>query len=179
MTIPASPPGAKRATETIRFAVRDSALGLVLVARTATGLCAILLGDDPDALLLDLRSRFPHALLTAGDTQLQALADQVARFVESPSARFDAVLDMRGSDFQRDVWRALRDIAPGSTATYGDIAARIGRPAAVRAVARACAANPIAVVVPCHRVIRSDGQLAGYRWGVERKRELLSRETSA
>lgn len=176
MTIPTSSSAAAPTAEEIQFAVRDSALGLVLVARSAAGICAILLGDDRDALLVDLRRRFPRALITARDTELRALADRVARFVESPSARFDATLDVRGSDFQREVWRALRDIAPGSTATYSDVAARIGRPAAVRAVAQACAANPLAVVVPCHRVVRSDGKLAGYRWGVERKRELLSRE---
>lgn len=163
---------------TIRFAIRDSSLGLVLVAQSASGIRAVLLGDDRDALRRDLQQRFPLDTLTESDAALDALTAQVVSFVESPVRGLPAPLDMRGSDFQREVWNALRDIPPGSTTTYTDIACRIGRAKSVRAVAQACAANPLAVVVPCHRVLRRNGQLAGYRWGVERKRELLAREAA-
>lgn len=164
--------------ENIRFAIRDSSLGLILVAHSASGITAVLLGDDREALRHDLQQRFPLAMLMDGDTTLDALTADVVSLVESPARDLDAMLDMRGSDFQREVWRALREIPPGSTATYTEIATRIGRPKSVRAVAQACAANPLAVVVPCHRVLRSDGQLSGYRWGVERKRALLAREAT-
>ena len=163
----------------MRVAIRDSSLGLVLVAQSANGICAVLLGDDREALRLDLQKRFPSTTPRESDTTLDLLATQVVQLIESPARGLDAPLDMRGSGFQRDVWRALRDIPSGSTATYTDIANRIGHPTSVRAVAQACAANPLAVVVPCHRVLRRDGQLSGYRWGVERKRELLAREATS
>lgn len=160
----------------IRFAVGECWLGAVLVAATANGVCAIKLGSDPDALLRDLQDRFPRATLVGADAGFEQLVARVVALVEQPGSGRDLPLDVRGTAFQQRVWQALRDIPPGSTATYGEIAARIGRPAAVRAVARACAENPLAVAIPCHRVVRGDGALAGYRWGIERKRALLDRE---
>lgn len=179
MTVQAETAQRRSEIVTMRFAIRDSSLGLVLVAQSANGISAVLLGDDRDTLRLDLQQRFPFAALTASDAELDSLAAAVVSFIESPTGSIDATLDMRGSDFQRDVWHALREIPVGATTTYTDIAIRIGRPKSVRAVAQACAANPLAVVVPCHRVLRLDGQLSGYRWGIERKRELLAREASA
>ncbi|HEV2643713.1 MAG TPA: methylated-DNA--[protein]-cysteine S-methyltransferase [Candidatus Elarobacter sp.] len=163
----------------LQVAFGESSLGAVLVARSISGIAAVLLGDDSDALRRDLQERFPLTTLTNGDATLEALVANVVRFVESPARGLDATLDMRGTEFQRQVWCALREIPAGSTATYTDVAERIGRPRSVRAVAQACAANPLAVVVPCHRVLRRDGQLSGYRWGIERKRALLGREAVA
>lgn len=163
----------------MRVAIGQSSLGLVLVARTARGVSAILLGDDRDTLRSDLQRRFPRATLLEGDDTLGQLTADVISLVEAPSHGLDATLDMRGSEFQCEVWRALREIPAGTTASYTDIANRIGRPRSVRAVAQACAANPLAVVVPCHRVVRRNGQLSGYRWGVERKRALLALEATA
>lgn len=163
------------ATE-IRFAVGECSLGSILVARTAKGICAILLGDDPDALLRELQDRFPKATLVGGDAGFERLVSQVVGFVDAPAAGLNLPLDIRGTAFQQRVWRALREIPPGSTATYAEIAARLGRPHGARAVAQACAANPLAVAIPCHRVIRTDGAISGYRWGLERKRQLLARE---
>jgi AraC family transcriptional regulator of adaptative response/methylated-DNA-[protein]-cysteine methyltransferase len=160
----------------IRFAVGQCSLGAILVARSQRGICAILLGDDPDRLLRDLQDQFPRAELVGGDARFEQLVARVVAFVEQPSTGLDLPLDIRGTAFQERVWRALRDIPPGETASYTDIARRIGAPGAVRAVARACASNPLAVAIPCHRVVRRDGTLSGYRWGVERKRELLRRE---
>jgi len=160
----------------IRFAIGECSLGAILVAQSARGVCAILLGDDPDALARDLQDRFPHADLIGGDADFEQLVAQVVGFVEAPGIGLDLPLDVRGTAFQQRVWQALRDIPAGSTASYTDIATRIGAPKAVRAVAQACAANRLAVAIPCHRVVRSDGTLSGYRWGVERKRELLKRE---
>jgi AraC family transcriptional regulator of adaptative response/methylated-DNA-[protein]-cysteine methyltransferase len=160
----------------IRFAIAQCSLGALLVAQGARGLCAIALGDDPEALLRDLQDRFPRATLIGGDAAFDAVVARVVGFVESPAAGLDLPLDIRGTAFQQRVWKALRDIPPGTTATYAEIAARIGAPRSVRAVAQACAANALAVAVPCHRVVRSDGGLSGYRWGVERKRALLERE---
>ena len=172
--------GAHAKVDELRFAVRESSLGSVLVARSALGLVAVLLGDEGEALVNELARRFPTSTLKADyDEATDALSGAVVRLIEQRGVELDTDLDMRGTDFQRAVWRALRDIPPGSTATYSDIASRIGRPASVRAVAQACAANPIAVVVPCHRVVRRDGQLAGYRWGIQRKRELLARESES
>lgn len=159
----------------IRFAIGESSLGLVLVAQSPAGLCAVLLGDDSRALQHDLQQRFPGAALTESDT-LDTFAGEVVRFVEAPARGLDVPLDLRGTEFQRRVWQALREIPAGSTRSYADIAQRIGKPGSVRAVAQACAANALAVVVPCHRVVRRDGGLSGYRWGVERKRALLERE---
>jgi AraC family transcriptional regulator of adaptative response/methylated-DNA-[protein]-cysteine methyltransferase len=163
----------------IRFAVGECTLGSILVARSARGICAILLGDDPDALARELQDQFPQAELIGGDAEFEQLVASVVGFVEAPGLGLDLPLDVRGTAFQERVWQALREIPPGSTASYADIARRIGQPAAVRAVAQACGANRLAVAIPCHRVVRSDGSLSGYRWGVERKRELLQREAGA
>jgi AraC family transcriptional regulator of adaptative response/methylated-DNA-[protein]-cysteine methyltransferase len=164
------------AQEEIRFAIGECSLGAILVACSAKGVAAILLGDDPDALARDLQDRFPNATILGGDPGFEALVAQVVGFVEAPRLGLDLPLDVRGTAFQQRVWQALRDIPAGATATYTDIAARIGNPKSVRAVAGACAANALAVAIPCHRVIRHDGGLSGYRWGVERKRDLLARE---
>jgi AraC family transcriptional regulator of adaptative response/methylated-DNA-[protein]-cysteine methyltransferase len=163
----------------IRFAVGECSLGSILVAATDKGICAIQFGDDPDVLVRDLQDRFPKALLVGGDEGFERLVAEVVGLVEAPAQGLDLPLDVRGTAFQQRVWQALRAIPSGSTASYADIAKRIGRPRAVRAVAQACAANPIAVAIPCHRVVRTDGALSGYRWGVERKRALLDREMAA
>ena len=160
----------------IRFAIGQCALGAILVAQSARGLCAILLGDDPAELLADLERRFPQAELIGGDADFERLVARVVGFVEAPRIGLDLPLDLRGTAFQQRVWQALRAIPPGSTLSYAELAERIGAPKAVRAVAGACAANALAVAIPCHRVVRSDGGLSGYRWGVERKRALLARE---
>jgi AraC family transcriptional regulator of adaptative response/methylated-DNA-[protein]-cysteine methyltransferase len=160
----------------IRFAVGECSLGSILVARSARGVCAILLGDDPDSLLQELAQRFPGAQLLGGDAAFEQLVSQVVGFVEAPRLGLDLPLDVRGTAFQQRVWQALRAIPPGTTLSYTELAQRIGAPRAVRAVAQACAANPLAVAIPCHRVVRSDGAMAGYRWGVARKRSLLARE---
>jgi AraC family transcriptional regulator of adaptative response/methylated-DNA-[protein]-cysteine methyltransferase len=160
----------------IRFAVGACSLGSILVARSDRGVCAILIGDDPDALVRDLQDRFPWANLIGGDAEFEALVAKVVGFVEAPALGLDLPLDIRGTAFQRRVWQALQAIPAGATASYADIARTIGLPKAVRAVARACAANALAVAIPCHRVVRTDGTLSGYRWGVERKRALLERE---
>jgi AraC family transcriptional regulator of adaptative response/methylated-DNA-[protein]-cysteine methyltransferase len=166
------------AREQLRFAVGQCSLGAILVAATDKGVAAILLGDDPDALTRDLQDRFPNADLAGADAGFEAMVAQVVGLVEAPGLGLDLPLDIRGTAFQRRVWQALRDIPAGSTATYAAVAARIGAPTAVRAVAGACAANALAVAIPCHRVIRNDGALSGYRWGVERKRSLLAREAA-
>ncbi len=158
------------------FAIGQCSLGAILVAATPRGVCAILLGDDPDALLKDLQDRFPRATLRGGDSGFEALVRDAIALVEAPSRGFDLPLDIRGTAFQHRVWQALRQIPPGGTLSYTALAARIGAPGAARAVAKACAANPLAVAIPCHRVVRLDGDVAGYRWGVERKRALLARE---
>lgn len=160
----------------IRFAIGECTLGSILVARSELGVCAILLGDDPDALARDLQDRFHRATLTGDDPEFEQLVAQVVGFVEAPAHGLDLPLDVQGTAFQQRVWQALREIPAGSTASYAEIASRIGSPKAVRAVAQACAANALAVAIPCHRVVRTDGGLSGYRWGVERKRALLQRE---
>ena len=160
----------------IRFAVGQCSLGAVLVAATETGVCAILLGDDPASLVRSLEDRFPNAQLIGGDAAFEQLVAQAVGLVEAPGIGANLPLDVRGTAFQQRVWQALRAIPAGSTATYAEIARRIGAPKAVRGVAQACAANPLAVAIPCHRVVRTDGALAGYRWGIERKRALLERE---
>jgi AraC family transcriptional regulator of adaptative response/methylated-DNA-[protein]-cysteine methyltransferase len=167
------------ANAAIRFAVGQCSLGAILVAQSERGICAILLGDDPGRLVRELQDQFPRAELTGGDEEFERLVAQVVGFVESPGIGLEMPLDVRGTAFQERVWQALRAIPPGTTASYADIARRIGRPRAVRAVAQACAANRLAVAIPCHRVVRSDGDLSGYRWGVERKRDLLERERQA
>jgi AraC family transcriptional regulator of adaptative response/methylated-DNA-[protein]-cysteine methyltransferase len=158
------------------FAVGESWLGPILVAASAKGVCAILLGDDPDAMVRELQDSFPNAEIIGGDTDFERLVATVVGFVENPSIGLDLPLDIRGTAFQQRVWEALRRIPVGSTASYAEIAGRIGEPQAVRAVAQACGANNLAVAIPCHRVIRTDGDLSGYRWGVERKDRLLRRE---
>ena len=161
----------------ISFALGECSLGSILVAASNKGVCAILLGDDPEALLRNLQDRFPRAELIGGDKNFEQLAAKVIAFVEAPRLGLDLPLDARGTAFQHRVWQALREIPLGATASYSEIAKRIGSPKSVRAVARACAANPLAVVIPCHRVVRNDGDLSGYRWGIERKRVLLDRES--
>ena len=160
----------------IEFAIGQSSLGAILVARSQRGVCAISLGDDPDALLRELQDRFPRAELVGGDAGFERLVAQVVGLIEQPGIGIDLPLDVRGTAFQQRVWDALRKIPAGETASYTQIAQRIGAPKSVRAVAQACASNTLAVAIPCHRVVRSDGALSGYRWGVERKRELLARE---
>ena len=162
----------------IAFAIAQTSLGALLVARSARGVCAISLGDDPDALLRELQDRFPRAELVGGDPGFERLVAQVVGLIAQPGIGHDLPLDVRGTAFQQRVWQALRRIPPGQTASYADIAARIGSPKAVRAVAQACAANTLAIAIPCHRVVRSDGALSGYRWGVARKRALLEREAT-
>ena len=147
------------------------------MAQSEHGICAILLGDDPEALLRDLQDQFPKARLIGGDDAFEQRVAQVVGFIEAPGLGLDLPLDVRGTAFQQRVWQALRDIPAGSTASYSEIAQRIGTPRAVRAVAQACAANTLAVAIPCHRVVRQDGNLSGYRWGVARKRALLDRES--
>lgn len=164
------------ANTAIRFALGECSLGAILVAASARGICCILLGDDPDTLLRGLQDGFPNAELIGGDVAFERLIAQVVGFVEAPALGLALPLDVRGTAFQQRVWRALREIPPGSTASYTEIARRIGAPKSVRAVAQACASNPLAVAIPCHRVVRNGGGLAGYRWGVERKRALLERE---
>jgi AraC family transcriptional regulator of adaptative response/methylated-DNA-[protein]-cysteine methyltransferase len=164
--------------ERIRFAVGECSLGSILVAATDKGVCAILLGDEPDGLVRDFQKRFPNAELVGGDPEFEQLVAKVVGFVETPALGLDLPLHVRGTAFQQRVWRALREIPLGSTASYTEIADRIGAPKAVRAVAQACASNSLAVAIPCHRVVRIDGGLSGYRWGVERKRRLLDREVA-
>ena len=163
----------------IHFAVGECSLGSILVARSAKGVCAILLGDDPDALVRDLQDRFPRAALVGGDERFERLVARVVGFVEAPALGLDLPLDVQGTAFQQRVWQALREIPPGTTVSYAEMAARIGSPASARAVAQACAANRLAVAIPCHRVVKRDGALSGYRWGVERKRALLQKERIA
>ena len=160
----------------IRFAIGECSLGSVLVAATRRGVCAILLGDDPEALAHDLEGRFPRAELVGADRDFERLVAQVVGLVDDPRLGTALPLDIRGTAFQERVWKALREVPAGATTTYAEVAAAIGAPSAARAVARACAANPLAVAIPCHRVVRTDGDLSGYRWGVIRKRALLARE---
>jgi AraC family transcriptional regulator of adaptative response/methylated-DNA-[protein]-cysteine methyltransferase len=163
----------------IRFAIGECSLGAILVGRSERGVCAILLGDDPDALARELQDQFPHANLIGGDAGFEQLVARVVGLIEAPALGLDLPLDVRGTAFQERVWQALSEIPAGSTASYADIARRIGMPNAVRAVAQACGANHLAVAIPCHRVVRSDGSLSGYRWGVERKSALLKREAQS
>lgn len=162
----------------IRFAIGQCSLGAILVAASERGICAILLGDDPEVLVRDLQDRFPKATLLGGDGDFESWVAQVVGLVEAPGTGLKLPLDIRGTAFQQRVWQALRDIPAGQTASYTEVAKRIGLPKAVRAVAGACAANALAVAIPCHRVVRTDGSLSGYRWGVERKRALLEREAA-
>ncbi len=175
-------PGARRRAgdgETIRFVTVPTPLGWALVAATARGVCMTALGDDRERLGAMVQERFPAASVVADDPGMKDWADQVVRFITDPGRTLDLPLDIRGTAFQARVWRALQKIPLGRTATYSEIARTLGQPRAVRAVAQACAANNLALLVPCHRVIREDGDLAGYRWGLERKRALLERERQA
>ena len=158
------------------FAIGKSSLGDILVAESQRGICAILLGDDPEKLINELQNSFPQAELLGGDADFEQRIAVVVGFVEAPQIGLDLPLDIRGTAFQQRVWQALRDIPPGNTASYAEIATKIGSPKSVRAVAGACAANLLAVAIPCHRVVKTGGNISGYRWGVERKRSLLARE---
>jgi AraC family transcriptional regulator, regulatory protein of adaptative response / methylated-DNA-[protein]-cysteine methyltransferase len=166
------------ANEEIRFAVGQTSLGAILVASSKKGVASILLGENPDELLRNLQDRFPKACLIGADRDYEALIARVVGFVETPAIALNLPLDVRGTAFQQRVWQALQEIPVGETVSYAEIARRIGSPKAVRAVAGACAANNLAVAIPCHRVVRNDGSLSGYAWGVERKRILLAREAS-
>jgi AraC family transcriptional regulator of adaptative response/methylated-DNA-[protein]-cysteine methyltransferase len=163
----------------IRFAVGECSLGSILVAQSVRGICAIFLGDDPNSLVRDLQDQFPKANLIGDDAGFEQLIAKVVGFIEAPALGINLPLDVRGTAFQQRVWQALRNIPAGSTASYADVAKLIGSPNSVRAVAQACGANALAVAIPCHRVVRSDGAVSGYRWGVERKRALLTRETQS
>ncbi|BDU15089.1 methylated-DNA--[protein]-cysteine S-methyltransferase [Lysobacter auxotrophicus] len=171
--------GPRSGTQAIRFAIGESSLGLVLVARSDAGLCAVLFGEDADELVRDLQSRRPAAALAVDAGGLQAALESVVDCIEAPHLPMHEPLDPHGTAFQMRVWQALRTIPAGSTVSYGELARRIGTPESARAVAAACAANPLAVVVPCHRVVAADGRVSGYRWGVARKRALLQREARA
>jgi AraC family transcriptional regulator, regulatory protein of adaptative response / methylated-DNA-[protein]-cysteine methyltransferase len=162
----------------IQFAARGCSLGQVLVGATERGVCAILLGDDVDALRSELSERFPRATLAAGGSDFEDIVARVTALIDEPGRGLELPLDVRGTAFQHRVWQALRAIPAGATASYSELAQAIGAPKAVRAVASACAANAHAVAIPCHRALRSDGELSGYRWGVERKRALLEREAA-
>ena len=163
----------------IRFAIGETTLGPVLVAASEKGVCAILFGDKPKALVEDLQGRFKAARLVGGDREFEKWVAKVVGFVEAPRLGLDLPLDLRGTVFQQRVWKALQEIPIGSTASYSEVAKNVGAPRSARAVAQACAANRLAVAIPCHRVVRNDGGLSGYRWGVERKRTLLERELKA
>lgn len=163
----------------MRFAVGACSLGSILVAASDKGITAIMLGDDPEQLIRDLEDRFPKANLIGGDEAFEGVVARAVGLVEAPGTGLDLPLDVRGTAFQHRVWQALMEIPAGSTVTYSDVAKRIGHPTAVRAVAQACAANKIAIAIPCHRVVRNDGSLSGYRWGIDRKRALLKREAGS
>jgi AraC family transcriptional regulator of adaptative response/methylated-DNA-[protein]-cysteine methyltransferase len=163
----------------IHFAIGECSLGSVLVATSDRGVCAVLLGDDPNQLARDLQDQFPKAELIGNESGYEELVAKVVGLIQKPGLAFDLPLDIRGTVFQKKVWDALRRIPVGTTVSYADIAKQIGMPKAMRAVAQACGSNSIAVAIPCHRVVRSDGALSGYRWGVERKQELLNREAGA
>lgn len=165
--------------ETIRYTIVPTPIGQAIIAATERGICMTALGDDAASLEAELRRRFPAAALVAADGVLAGWAEQIVHFITRPDAQPDLPLDITGTAFQAQVWRALQKIPPGRTTSYSELAAALGRPQAVRAVARACASNRVALLVPCHRVVRSDGELAGYRWGIERKRSLLARERDA
>jgi AraC family transcriptional regulator of adaptative response/methylated-DNA-[protein]-cysteine methyltransferase len=162
--------------ETVFYVTGETSLGRILVGTTEHGVSAILLGDDDRALVADVTREFPNAKLVAATDQQAAVVSKVIDLIEEPSASFDLPLDIRGTDFQRSVWAALGDVKGGTTASYKEIATKIGAPEAVRAVARACAANRLAIAIPCHRVVAANGDISGYRWGVDRKQALLNRE---
>jgi len=165
----------------IRFGLSETSLGLALVAASTRGVCAIFLGEDSECLIQSLHKRFPDVDIFPVDSRdagFARLLSDVARLIENPAMSLGHLLDIRGTAFQQRVWQALCEIPAGKTASYAEIARRIGAPRAARAVANACGANPVAVAIPCHRVVHGDGSLSGYRWGVERKRALLQREAA-
>jgi AraC family transcriptional regulator, regulatory protein of adaptative response / methylated-DNA-[protein]-cysteine methyltransferase len=164
------------ANEEIRFAIGESSLGTILVASSKRGVVSILMGDDPDGLIRSLQDKFPQARLVGDDAEYESLVAQVVGFIEAPRLGLDLPLDVRGTAFQQRVWEALRDIPVGQTVSYSEIARKIGTPKAVRAVAGACAANNIALAIPCHRAVRNNGSVSGYAWGIERKCALIERE---
>ena len=176
LLFPTSAPRRDIAADRIRFTVASCSLGLVLVARGEEGVCAVLLGDDREELARELRRHFPAASLADGGSELLAIADEVRAGIDDPRRAIDVPVVLRGTIFQQRVWQRLCEIPVGETATYGEIAVSLGLPSSARAVARACAANLLAVVIPCHRVVRSDGSPSGYRWGAARKAALLVRE---
>lgn len=164
------------APQTVRFAIGESTLGLVLVAESDAGVRAVLLGDDAGMLVHDLQSRLPEAMLAVDSSGVQASLDAVVDCIEAPHLSLERPLDLHGTPFQTKVWRELQRIPAGTTVSYAELAKRLGVPGSARAIAAACAANALAVVVPCHRVVAADGGISGYRWGVARKRALLQRE---
>ena len=165
--------------ESIRFAIAECSLGPILIGATNQGICSILLGDTPEEILQIFQDQFPTAELVGGDLEFEGWVANVLAIVDTPGTQLNLPLDIRGTAFQRRVWKALGEIPLGETASYAEIAKQIGSPTSYRAVAQACAANKLAVVIPCHRVVKSDGSLSDYRWGVERKRALLVRERQA
>lgn len=171
--------GQTNSAETIAFGCRETELGQILLARSAAGVCAILIGSDDDVLANDLQGRFPDSNLVPDAPKVHADLDKVVAFLDAPAGGLDLDLDLQGTEFQQQVWRVLRDVPAGEKLSYTELARRVGAPKAVRAVASACAANAIALAIPCHRVVRSGGALSGYAWGVERKRALLEREARA
>lgn len=164
--------------EVIRFTIGSCSLGFLLVASSKKGICCITLGDDPGPLVADLKKRFKNLNVVEDDEALKEFLTQVIGFVETPRIGLDLPLDVRGTEFQQRVWRALLKIPLGTTTSYSSVAHMIGSPNSVRAVAGACGANSISLAIPCHRVVRSDGQISGYRWGIERKHALLARESN-
>lgn len=168
----------RQTVETVSYITGETSLGRVLVATTGRGISAIFLGDNDDALAADLAREFPNAELVPTIDRQDSFIGKIIDLVDRPSASFDLPLDIRGTEFQRSVWAALGEVKSGTTASYKDIANKLGAPNAVRAVAQACGANRLAVVIPCHRVVAASGEISGYRWGVERKRALLDREKS-
>lgn len=169
----------KSRIEPIEFSIVNTAFAAILLARNTRGVCAILLGDTPAELYTDLQQRFPKAQLNRNDQALQSWLTQVTDFLTAPLTPMDFPLDIQGSDFQKSVWAVLQKIPVGKTLSYTEVAERLHKPKAVRAVANACAANPLALVIPCHRILRADGGISGYRWGVERKQALLAKESAA
>lgn len=165
--------------KTIEFSTTETAFAAILLARSAKGICTILLGDSQAELVEDLQQRLPKAKLVKNDQALAASLKTVTEFLDKPLTPLDFPLDIQGSDFQKSVWAVLQTIPVGQTLSYSDVAERLHKPKAVRAVANACAANPLALVIPCHRILRADGGISGYRWGVERKRALLAKEQQA
>ena len=169
----------KSSPTVIEYSATDSSFATILVARSEQGVCTILLGATPAELYADLQQRLPNAELSKNDQALAPYLKQVTDFLDTPLTPLDFLLDIQGSDFQKSVWAVLQSIPLGQTLSYSDVAARLHKPTAARAVANACAANPLALAIPCHRIVRADGEISGYRWGVERKRVLLAKEQQA